>query len=176
MLLAARNFGIRRFCDQDSNMVQQCCRMNHLLTRACNEQFRGIGLAGFWFWHVVQGRSRIQPAGAAGVEENPLDIFRELSFITLFHVYRLFCKRAHWQIQRFLGCFMSIRCFSKVFNFIGKSIQSVLTCFEDLRWIGKFPVLQRWYMRSLQRSDNACNLLSLNTRTVSARFSLLLTL
>ena len=143
-LLGARDFGTRRFADCDNDADQQHVRMQDLLTCASRDYLSGAGSGGLEFWDVVQARSKIRKGGVAGADGNSSDIFRELPFMTLFQVYEMFCKRSSWNagsgdspLWQVLQC-------------IGLLKHSKVSSFEDLRWICKSPVLQRWYMRSLQ--------------------------
>ena len=95
------------------------------------------------YFDVVQGRARMKPRSAPGVDGVPPEVYRAIPEILLVHIWELFQGRAtlddagespHWKILEFFG--------------IPK--EKGARQFKHLRWLGKSPVLQKWFVRSLQ--------------------------
>ena len=108
---AARDFGAERFSDVDNNLEHQSRRLASLNSHVQNERLDGTFRATLEFWDTVQARAKIKFGGAAGSDGNTSDIFKELPFLTLYHVHKIFSERMESVSQSMHSPYWRILCF-----------------------------------------------------------------
>ena len=93
-------------------------------------------------WDFLQARARIQPNTACGPDGVPPEVYLDLPFITVLHVFELFKKRNALLDGEASSSFW------KMLEFVGLPKSKEVSEFGDLRWICKSAILQKWYMRA----------------------------
>ena len=140
----ALRFGSTRFGDIDNPREIQVQRLEHLHAASEARRLDGLEPSQLEFWDTLQARAKMKPEGAAGADGITTDVYLQLPFLTLVYVHRLFKRRARFERSTPSSPFW------KILQFIGLPKCKHASDFDSMRWICKSPLLQKWYLRSLQ--------------------------
>ena len=139
----AQKFGQRRFGNVDNSLRTQMERLQKLWEK-CSSSSSSVDCVNLEPWHVIEARSRLG-TGAAGPDGIPPQVWKSVPFIFVLRIFDMFVQYARFDST------LSTPTFWRQLAFIGiPKDKKTAELFEDLRWIGLTPTLQKWYLRSLR--------------------------
>ena len=140
----AHAFGKQRFGDSTNTADEQRKALHALVSCARANQLDGHPLQHLHFWDFLQGRARMRVNKAVGADGVPSEVYKCLPFICLLHIYELFEKRVRFEDGENSSPFW------KMLEFVGIPKANRPSRLDQLRWVCKTPVLQKWFMSSLR--------------------------
>jgi hypothetical protein len=144
-LTEAHKFGSQRFSDPIFNPIeQQRIRLSSFRSAAINDRLDGFPGIDLEFWDFLQARAKLKPGSGVGGDGLPPEVYLELPALTVMHIFSLSRKHFHFLDSE------SSSPYWKMLEFIGIPKVREARTFEDLRWICKSSVLQKWYMHSIR--------------------------
>ena len=142
-LQAAAEFGQERFGDTGNRDEQQEQKMNYLKEAADHQRLDGRRAGDVEFFDVLQARAEMKHRKAAGQDGIPNEMYKELPFVLVWDIAKLFC-------QRFFDLDEAGPSTWKILEFIGVPKGCNVQTFEEFRWLSKIDCFQKWYIRSLR--------------------------
>ena len=119
-------------------------RLEQLYSHSQAQSLDGIRQPALEFWDTLQARAALKAGSAAGADGNTTDIYKELPFLAVSRIHRLFSERSTLPRDSPSSPFW------KTSQFVGLPKTHAVTTFGDFRWICKSAVVQKWFLRTLR--------------------------